>query len=181
MYPSRDCPCPGCVIRGGLSFQSRETVEEEASPGPCRGDLGARGWGEQSATQTSLISWGWRRSPAVVVARSQPQTCLDPSPADTHLHSGNGEGRPGPSLRQLQEPSSVYQPGGTGLALPHSDLSPLARKTVSPVVGRTENVSKGAVTVGSLKTSGIGLGSSMRCLLMKVLCCILLEMENLAS
>lgn len=141
----------------------------------------AGGASEQSATQTSLISWGWRRSRALVVARSQPQTCLDPSPADTHLHSGNGEGRPGPSLRQLQEPSSVYQPGGTGLALPHSDLSPLARKTVSPVVGRTENVSKGAVTVGSLKTSGIGLGSSMRCLLTKVLCCILLEMENLAS
>lgn len=40
--PSRDCSCPGWVSREGLSFQSRETVEEEASPSPCPGDLGTR-------------------------------------------------------------------------------------------------------------------------------------------
>lgn len=178
--PSRDCSCPGWVTRGGLSFQSRETVEEEASLSPCRGDLGAR-VGRAVCYPDQAHRLELEEEPRA--GNGQISASDLPGPEPSKHPPAFGQWRrtswsaPWPAAgAQFCVPAWWDRVGTTTLG-PQSTCQ---ENSVSGGWG-TEHVSRGAVTPGSLKTSGVGLGSSIRCLLMKVLCCILLEMGTLTS
>lgn len=153
--------------------RSRETVEEEASSRPCRGDLGAR-------------------VGRAVCHPDQPHRLeLEEPPAGGGRISAPELPRPKPS----RHPPAFRQWGRTAWSAPwpaagaqfcvsvwwervdSATLGPQRVQEGSVSRGRgTEHFSKGAVAPGPVKTCAVGLGRSVRCLWMKVLCCRLLAM-----
>lgn len=178
--PSRDCSCPGWVTRGGLSFQSWETVEEEASPRPCRGDLGAR-VGRAVCYPDQPHCLELEEEPRAGGGQLSASDLPGPEPSRHPPAFGQWErtswSKPWPAAGAQFCVPAWWDRVGTATLGPQSTC----QEGSDSWGWRTEHVSKGAVAPGSLKTSGVGLGSSIRCLLMKVLCCILLQMGNLTS
>lgn len=179
MDPSRDCSCPGWVTCGGLSFQSRETIEEEASPRPCRGDLGAR---VGRAVCYPVHRLELEEEPRAGGGQLSASDLPGPEPS-----------RHPPAFGQWRRTScsAPWPAAGDQFCVPAwwdrigtatlGSQSNLPGRQCLLGMGETEHVSRCAVAPGSLKTSGVELGSSIGCLLMKVLCCILLEMGTLTS